>query len=202
MLLLTFLVAIVINFAGYIPLGNINLTTVQISINRGLRQAFYFVLTFALMDILITYILMRFAEWFAQHKSWWLILDYLLIVIFLIMGASSWFTSTHPRKVEYKASDSVRYGILLGIFNPMQIPFWMIAGTYLIFHGWITTEGPGVELFSLGAGVGAFSCLMLFARFARYIQERFSLSAMLINRSIAVIFFSLALIQIGRMILK
>lgn len=196
MLLQTFLVAVVINFLGYIPLGNINLTTIQISVNRGLKQALYFVITFAVMDIIFTYILMRFAEWFAEHESWWQVLDYLLILVFLTLGAVSWYSSTHTKPVKIRSGDSVRYGIILGIFNPMQIPFWMIGGTYLLSHNWITPDGLGLELFSLGAGIGAFSCLVLFARFARKIQTRFALSTRVINRSIAIIFFALAIIHI------
>ncbi len=196
MLLLTFFVAFVINFAGYIPLGNINLTTIQISVNRGIRQAVYFIITFALVDTVSTFILMNFAEWFASHKDWLKLLDYLLIAIFLVLGYSSWHSSGHPKNVEFRRRDSIRYGIILGIFNPMQIPFWMIGGTYLISHRWITTEGPGLQLFSLGAGCGAFGCLYLFARFARYIQDRFALSTKIINRSIAIIFLALAVVHV------
>lgn len=200
MLLLTFLVAFIINFAGYIPLGNINLTTVQLSVNRGMKQTLYFLITFACIDTLSTYILMSFAEWFAGHQNWLRVLDYLLITVFVIMGYLSWYTSTHPKAVKYRKRDSIRYGIILGIFNPMQIPFWMIGGTYLISHHWITTQGPGLELFSLGAGLGAFCCLYLFARFARYIQEKFALSTKIINRSIAVVFFVLAAIHLVKVV--
>lgn len=196
MLLQTFLVAVIINFLGYIPLGNINLTTIQISVNKGLKQALYFIITFAVMDIILTYILMRFAEWFAEHESWWNVLDYLLIMVFLILGTLSWYSSTHTKEVSVRSMDSVRYGIILGIFNPMQIPFWMIGGTYLLSHNWITSDGLGLESFALGAGIGAFSSLFLFARFARYIQARFALSTRVINRSIAIIFYALALIHV------
>jgi threonine/homoserine/homoserine lactone efflux protein len=184
------------NFVGYIPLGNINLTSVQISVNRGMKQALYFVTSFSFVDILSTYILMRFAEWFASHEKWLHFLDWVLIVIFLTMAYTSLNAVEHPKEVQYRRRDSVRYGIILGIFNPMQIPFWMIGGTYLISHNWITTKGWGLGIFAVGAGLGAFLCLYLFAKFAKYIQEKFSLSSRIINRSIAVVFFLLALIHI------
>lgn len=196
MFFLTFLVAVVMNFVGYIPFGNINLTTVQISVNRGIKQAVYFITTFSIVDILCTYALMSFAEWFASHADWLNYLDFVLIAIFLIMGFISWNTAEHPKEVEYRRRDSIRYGVILGIFNPMQIPFWMIGGTYLISENWITTEGWGLEIFSVGAGLGAFLSLYLFARFAKYIQEKFALSAKVINKSIACVFFLLALIHI------
>ena len=196
MILLTFVVAVVINFIGYIPFGNINLTTVQISVNRGIKQALYFIVAFSIVDIFFTYGLMRFAEWFASHEEWLNLLDWVLIAIFMIMAYISWNAADHPKEVTYRKRDSVKYGIVLGIFNPMQIPFWMIGGTYLISNQWITTEGTGLEFFALGAGVGAFLSLYLFARFARYIQNRFALSARVINRSIAVIFIVLGLIHV------
>ncbi len=199
MILLTFLVAVVINFVGYIPFGNINLTTVQISVNRGIKQALYFITTFSIVDILFTYTLMRFAAYFSRHEKWLHLLDWVLIVIFLIMGVASWSSGGNPKKLTYRSRDSVKYGLILGVFNPMQIPFWMIGGTYLISHNWITTAGWGLELFSIGAGLGAFSCLYLFARCAKYIQNRFALSARVINKSIAVIFFILAAIHIVKL---
>jgi threonine/homoserine/homoserine lactone efflux protein len=201
MIFLTFLVAVVINFVGYIPFGNINLTTIQISVNRGIKQAIYFIASFSIVDVLFTYGLMRFAELFASHEDWLSLLDWILVAVFLIMAYISWNTGEHPKSVAFRRRDSVKYGIALGIFNPMQIPFWMIGGTYLITHNWITTEGWGLEFFALGAGLGAFLCLYLFARFAKYIQAKFALSARVINKSIAIVFLILAVIHIIKLAL-
>ena len=38
MILLTFFIGLIANCIGYIPPGNINLTVVQITINRGMKQ--------------------------------------------------------------------------------------------------------------------------------------------------------------------
>jgi threonine/homoserine/homoserine lactone efflux protein len=199
MLILTFLVAIVVNFLGYIPLGNINLTAMQISINKGMKQALIFITTFSIIEGLFTYILMRFAEWFATKKEFLHWLDWILVAVFIIMGILSWIESHRGPKLrddDHTNKDSIRTGILLGVFNPMIIPFWMIGGTYLIAKNWITTATPGLEIFAFGAAIGAFLCLYLFARFALYIQSRFAFSNQMINRSIALVFFALAIFQI------
>ena len=203
MLLLTFIVALVVNFIGFIPLGNINLTTIQISINKGLKQALIFITTFSLVEGIFTYVLMRFAAWFATKQILLFWLDWILVAVFLVMGVISWVQSKKEmvEGIEIRNRDSVRMGIILGIFNPMIIPFWMIGGTYLISHQWITTKGFGLELFALGAGTGAFTCLYLFARFAQYIQNRFAFSSKIINKSIAITFFCLAALQIGKELL-
>nr|MBC7612012.1 LysE family transporter [Pseudopedobacter sp.] len=198
MLLLTFLVAIVVNFVGYIPLGNINLTSMQISINKGMKQALIFITSFAIVEGIFTYVLMRFAEWFATKKEFLHWLGWILVVVFIVMGLLSWIESHKEPKLkddDIRNKDSIRTGIFLGVFNPMIIPFWMIGGTYLIAKNWITTKTPGLELFALGAAIGSFLCLYLFAHFAQYIQNRFSFSNKIINRSIALVFFALAIFQ-------
>ena len=200
MLALTFAVAVVVSFFGYIPPGNINLTAMQISINKNIKQALTFIATFSIFEAIFTYILMRFAAWFAEKKDVLAVLNWALIVVFMVLGTLSWNKGTQdiPKQKEFKKGASIRTGIILGVFNPIQIPFWAIAGTYLIGHNWITTTGFGLQIFALGSGIGAFTCLYLYARFAKFIQEKFSLSSKLINHCIALVFFSLAIISLIR----
>ncbi|ADY50828.1 lysine exporter protein (LysE/YggA) [Pseudopedobacter saltans DSM 12145] len=201
MLLQNLIVAIVVNFIGYLPFGNINLTAIQISSNRGLKQALTFVTTFAIFEAFFTYILLQFAEWFADRKDLIHWLDWVLVVIFLILGMSAWRSGGNQNfkeKEKYSKRDSIRLGIVLGIFNPMQIPFWMIGGTYLISNGWVVADNLGLEVFAVGAAIGAFLALYLFARFALYIKEKFSLSSKAINKTVAVIFFILIFVQLGK----
>ncbi len=200
MLLLTFIVAIVVNFLGYVPLGNINLTSIQISINKGLKQALIFAVSFSIVEAIFTYILMNFAEWFAGQKQLMVWLGWILVMVFITMGFISLIqASKKPKpKEDSRKRDSIRTGIILGIFNPMIIPFWTIGGTYLIANNWITTQGLGLEIFAIGAGLGSFLCLYLFARFAQYIQNKFSFNHQIINKSIAAVFFGLAIFQISK----
>lgn len=202
MLFINLIVAIVVNFLGYLPFGNINLTAVQISVNKGMKQALVFITTFSIFEAFFTYLLMRFAEWFAEKEELIYWLDWVLVFIFVVLGVNSWSNSKSEFKEPetHRKRDSIKAGILLGLFNPMQIPFWMIGGTYLISNEWISTQGLGLEVFGLGAALGAFLALYLFAKFARYIQEKFSLSSKVINKSVAIIFFILVTIQLAKIL--
>ncbi len=194
------MVAVIVNFLGYIPPGNINLTAVSISVNKGFKQALVFAITFSIVEAVFTYFLMRFAQWFAAKEVLIFWLDWLLIIIFVLLGINS-LKSSKKENIPTENSrkrDSIKTGIILGIFNPVQIPFWLIAGSYLIANEWITTKGIGLEIFALGAALGAFCSLYLFARFANYTQNKFSLSKHSINKYIAGMFFLLALIQLFR----
>ena len=199
MYLMTFLVGLAVNFAGYIPFGNVNLTVVQLTINRGLKNAMYFIVTFAIVEFFFTYGIMYFADWFASQTNLLYWLDWVLILVFLVLGIKSWRNTVQEHYVSYSHRESIKYGIILGFFNPMQIPFWMIGGTYLISHNWIADGNGALALFSLGSSIGSFLCLLGFARFSKYLHEKFSFSSRLINRSIAIIFFLLAAYHIIKM---
>mgnify|MGYP003575602539 CR=1 FL=1 len=171
------------------------------SVNRGMKQALVFITTFAIFEAGFTYLLMHFANWFADKQQFLFWLDWVLIFVFLILGINSFRNADKEFKdnEKHRKRDSIRVGIVLGIFNPMQIPFWMIFGTYLISHNWIVAEGWGLEVFALGAAIGAFASLYLFARFAKFLKEKFSLSSRLINRSVGLIFFALIIFQLSKM---
>ncbi|MXV50792.1 LysE family transporter [Pedobacter sp. HMF7647] len=202
MLFLNFLVGLAINFIGYIPLGNINLTVVQLTINRGIRHVMYFIVSFCIIEFFFTYAVMYFADWFSGQKKLIFWLDWILIVILLIMAIITWRSNASEKTADYSKGDSIKYGVILGFVNPMQIPYWTVWGTYLISHEWIVTnEGSGsLAIFSLGAAVGAFLILYLFARFSSYLHEKFEISSKLINHGISIVLVLLALLILAKII--
>ena len=176
MIFLTFFIGLIANFVGYIPPGNINLTLVQITINRGLKQAVQFIIAFSCVEFFFTYFIMNAAKWLSMQVNLDVAIDWVMVILFTIMGAITWRHRNKPPETKYSDHDSIRYGILLGFLNPMQIPFWMITGTYLITHEWIVVGRLDLVIFSIGSAAGAFLCLFLYARFAKYIQSKFALS--------------------------
>lgn len=206
MIFLTLILGIVINALGYIPPGNINLTVAKLAINKGMRQAWYFILAFSVVEVFFTFGMMRFARWISSeveltdnvsHVSVGTYIDLFMITLFVVMGTITWVNRKKIPKT--KAEDnrsrkgSVFYGMLLGVLNPVQIPFWLFFGNYIILHDWIQTDYLSLIIFSLGSGIGSGVALYGYAHFARYIQEKFALSSHIINRSIALFLFALAL---------
>jgi threonine/homoserine/homoserine lactone efflux protein len=192
MFVLTFFVGLIANFIGYIPPGNINLTLTQLTINRGMNQAMRFIIAFSSVEFIFTFFVMHAARWISQQPHISTIIDWVMIVLFSTLGTITWLNRNKPPKAEYSSQESVRYGILLGFLNPMQIPFWMIAGTYVITHNWILAGHVALVIFSLGSAAGAFLCLLAYAKSAVYIQNKFALSTRVINTSIAILFFGFA----------
>jgi len=206
MLLLTLIIGILLNAMGYVPPGNINLTVAQLTINKGMRQALYFILAFSCVEVFFTFGMMRFARWVSSDVNidanisdvrLGTYVDAFMIILFVVMGTITWINRKKVPKT--KAEDnrskkgSVFYGMLLGVLNPVQIPFWLFFGNYVILHEWIKTDYLSLVIFSLGSGMGSALALYGYAHFAKYIQEKFALSSHLINKSIAIFLYVLAL---------
>ena len=192
MIFLTFFLGLFCNFIGYIPPGNINLTLVQIAINRGLKQAMIFIISFSCVEFFFTFFIMHAAKWLSAQVKLDTVIDWVMVALFGVLGIITWLHRKKPPKTTYSKKASIKYGIALGFLNPMQVPFWMITGTYLITHQWILAGGIALVVFSLGSAGGAFLALFLYAEFARYIRSKFDLSTRLINTGIALLFFAFA----------
>ena len=192
MIFLTFFIGLFANFIGYIPPGNINLTLVQITINRGFKQALAFIISFSCVEFFFTYFIMHAAKWLSSQVKLDMVIDWVMVILFGVLGAITWAHRKKPPETSYSEHDSIKYGIVLGFLNPMQVPFWMVTGTYLITHQWILDGKLALVIFSIGSAAGAFLCLFLYARFAKYFQSKFALSTRFINTGIAVLFFSFA----------
>jgi len=199
MILLAFLIGLAANFIGYIPPGNINLTVAQLTINRGIKQAMSFIIAFSIVEFFFTYFIMNAADWLSQQVHLGTVIDWIMVALFSTMGTIAWINRKKPAKAkENSRANSIKYGILLGIINPVQIPFWLIIGSYLIAHTWIQTGWFMLIIFSAGSAIGAFLCLFLYARFARLLKERLDLSTQLINTSIAILLYAFAAYNLGK----
>jgi threonine/homoserine/homoserine lactone efflux protein len=191
MIFLTFFIGLIANFIGYIPPGNINLALVQIAINRGIKQAMQFIIAFSCVEFFFTYFIMNAADWLSHQLNLSTIIDWVMMVLFGTMGVITWIhRKKAPESKKYSEHESIKYGILLGFLNPVQIPFWMITGTYLITHEWIETGKLALIIFSVGSAAGAFLCLFIYARSARYVRDKLDLSNRTINTGIAILFFA------------
>lgn len=204
MLLLEFLIGVALNAMGYIPPGNINLTLARLTINRGMRQAWGFILAFSCVEVFFTFGMMRFARWVSSDvdieaikvggfKLSFLV-DVFMIVLLLVMATLAWKNRDkvhQPKETEESRRGSVIYGLVLGVLNPVQIPFWLFFGNYIILHEWVTTDYLSLVIFSIGSGVGSGLALYAYAYFAKYIQEKFTLSSRIINKGIAIFLYCL-----------
>jgi hypothetical protein len=151
-----------------------------------------FIIAFSCVEFFFTFFIMHAAKWLSAQAKLDVVIDWVMMILFLVLGTITWLNRNKPPETKYSEHASIKYGILLGFINPMQVPFWLITGTYMITHEWILDGNFALVIFSIGSAGGAFLCLFLYARFAQYIQSKFAISTRVINTAIAILFFSFA----------
>src|ERR1700759_276902 len=120
MIFLTFAIGIIANFIGYIPPGNINLSVVQLAINRGIKQALQFIIAFSCVEFFFTYFIMNADDWLSHQLNLNVIIDWIMVVLFATMGTITWLhRKKAPSSGKSSGRDSITYGILLGFLNPV-----------------------------------------------------------------------------------
>ncbi|MBS1532788.1 MAG: LysE family transporter [Bacteroidetes bacterium] len=200
MLFLTFFIGLLVNFVGYVPPGNINLFVVQMAINRGMKEVLKFTIAFSCAELIFTFTMMSGADWLAQQVNLETAIDWIMVLPFGGLGTMIWMHRKKPPSTRKRSpGSSIRYGILLGFVNPMQIPFWMVCGTYLIAHDWIGHDILSLVVLSIGSASGAFLCLFAYAKSATYIKNKLDLSTRAINTGIAILFFAFSAYHIVKL---
>jgi hypothetical protein len=139
-ILIPFLVAFVFSFLGSIPPGTLNLTVLQLGLDKKLDVAW----KFALAATLIEY-----------PYAW-------LALLFEDLITSSPIILNH-------------FKLLLGILNPLALPFWIGITAYVKVQGWVTLTTPlQVQSYLAGVVAGAFVLLVVVAYLAKKAALAFS----------------------------
>src|ERR1700710_3162462 len=111
MIFLTFFIGLIANFIGYIPPGNINLSLVQIAINKGIKQALQFIIAFSCVEFFFTYFIMNAADWLSKQLNLNTIIDWIMMVLFGVMGTITWMRRKKAPETKTNSNrDSIKYG--------------------------------------------------------------------------------------------
>ncbi|MDB5229376.1 MAG: lysine transporter LysE [Chitinophagaceae bacterium] len=196
---------LLISFLGQLPLGNMNISSTQLAVQEGYRQAW----KFALGIVLIELIYLRFAltgmDWIVKHKLLFVVMGWLTVVLFLSLGIAS-FISARVEKETNKGlilqSKLNRFwlGVTMSAVNPVQIPFWFIWSSYLIEHKILHPVEWEYNTFTIGAGLGTLLGEALYIHGGKWLIHKLKASNKIINYIMAGIFVLTALIQLYKMI--
>ena len=163
-----FFMGVLFSFLGSIPPGTLNLSILQLGLERKLRAAFRFTLAVGVVEYPYTWIGVQFQYWITSSP---LVVDNFKLITALVMisiGIFNLWSAERPTSFSVKFSESgFRRGLILSILNPMAIPFWMVMTAYLKAQGWIDlSSNIRLHLYIAGTSVGAILLLLSFALLA------------------------------------
>lgn len=164
-----FLMGFIFSFIGSIPPGSLNLTVLQLSLEKKISIALRFALAVSIIEYPYTWIGVHFQYLISSSP---VVVENFQLIAAIVMTAlgiyNLWPTRT-ATGFEKKFNESgFRRGIVLSILNPMAIPYWMGFTAYLKAQGWIDLATPGLlHSYVLGTAIGAMALLTLLVFFAQ-----------------------------------
>lgn len=172
MILQVFLISGLISFFGTIPPATINVTVLQLALKDRAKQAIALALGAALIDSIYAGLSVKIAAYLEQHLAFSNFFFLIAALVLLALGAISWSGKIKPevKALEKQSKIGLGQGLLLGLFNPLAMPFWLGWISVLQMNGWIEVAGYNYWAFILGAFAGEVSLLMIVIR----VGERFT----------------------------
>jgi threonine/homoserine/homoserine lactone efflux protein len=204
--LYTFFIGWLVSFLGQLPLGTLSITSTQIAVQENFANAWKYAIGVALVEIVYLRLTLSGVNWIVQHQLFFIILGWLTVIVFFVLGAASIFSARKQDEKEKKAllldNDLHRFflGLSMSALNPAQIPFWFIWSSYLLNAKLLHSDNTAFNLFTAGCGMGTISGLALYMYGGNWLITKMNTSNRTLNFVMGIIFFIAAIAQLYRMI--
>lgn len=169
-----FLISFVFSFIGSVPPGTLNLTIIQLGLENRMAVALRFAFAASLVEYPYAWIAVKFERLITASPVITANLHLIAAVVMIVFGTISlWQSSKKPSNVQARFQNSgFRKGFLLGILNPLALPYWIAITAYLKSQGWIDLSSTlELHAYFFGVFAGAFLLLVLFAYLAQKVMS-------------------------------
>jgi len=176
-----FIVAFAFSFIGSIPPGTINLTILQLGLEKKIATAWKFAFAASLMEYPYAWIAVKFANLILSNPAIVKNMHLISGLVMIGLGAANLYTATRTTSLAVRFSNSgFRKGIVLGILNPLAIPYWIAMTAYFKTQQWIDLSSDlNLHSYLLGVFLGAFLILVVIAYLANRLADIFTHSKLL-----------------------
>jgi threonine/homoserine/homoserine lactone efflux protein len=201
-LVITFAIAFTLSFVGTIPPGTISLTIVQFGLRHQINAAWRMAIAAAIIEYPYAWIAVQFQDFATRSldytRNFHLVSGCVMIMLGMLVLWSSSRPSNFSRRFE---ASGFRRGVMLGLLNPLAIPFWMAMTAYLKSHGWIELrDNYELHAYLLGISSGTIVLLMLLAYLAKLVVSHFQADGPL-QKTPGVVLILLGIYSLGEYIL-
>jgi threonine/homoserine/homoserine lactone efflux protein len=164
-----FLMGFFFSFIGSIPPGTLNITVLQLGLDRNISVALRFSLAVAIIEYPYAWIGVQFEYYISSSPMVLENFQLIAALVMTILGITNLIPTKKPVGLAKRFHESgFRRGIILSILNPMAIPYWMGFTAYLKVQGWIDLSTTGLlHSYVFGTAVGALALLTLLVFFAQ-----------------------------------
>jgi threonine/homoserine/homoserine lactone efflux protein len=191
-----FFIGFIVSFLGSLPVGTVNLAVIQTTVNSNFRAGFYFSLGATLVELIYSAIAIKFIAYLLDNRSVEVFIQIVSIPVFIVLAILYLRKEESTAATEIKGRKSFYNGLFVGLINPLQIPFWIAYGSYLISNNWIQNSDYLINVFIVGISAGTLLVLTLIAFLSKRLVSSFELKTKLVNRIIGGVLIVLAVYQL------
>lgn len=146
-----------ISALGTLPLGAINIAAMQVSISEGIKQAVFFSVGAALVEVAYVRVSLVGINWIRHRATLLRYMDWLAFGIVAALAISSFFAaadpSGHGKNIILNANvHPFILGLGMSAVNPMQLPFWFGWSTVLFGKGILKDNHTYYNWYIVGIG--------------------------------------------------
>ncbi|MBT1706014.1 LysE family translocator [Chryseosolibacter indicus] len=173
--LLSFLLAFFFSFVGSIPPGTLNLTIIQLGLENRVDVAWRFAFAAALVEYPYAWLAVKFEALISSSPVITNNIELIASIVMILLGVFNlWSPKKRSGVVEGFDKSGFKRGIVLGMLNPLALPFWVAITTYLKGLQWIDLSSHlEIHSYLFGVSLGAFILLIVLAALAKRIATRF-----------------------------
>jgi len=201
------LIGFIISFLGQLPLGNMNLTATQLSVQENLRNAWKYGLGIVLVEIIYLRLALTGMDWVVEHKVLFTIMGWLAVIVFVVLGILAFVmarkqTSAKKGLLLNNKMNRFLLGIVVSGLNPAQIPFWFLWSTQLLNSKVLQPTTSQFNLFTAGAGLGSLAGLAVYIHGGKWMITKLKTSNKGLNIFMGIVFILAGLFQLYNMLFK
>jgi len=193
-----------VSFLGSLPLGTMNVTITQISVQTGIQDGFAFAFGSMLIEVAIVRIALITMKWITEQRKIFRLLEYLTTSVILLLSITSFIAA-------YKMSGFVSplpiesltpfwSGAFLSLTNPLHIPFWLGWTTVLVNKNIVQPNRVDYNWYVTGIGLGTLLGFAVFIYAGNFLVMTIERHESFLNCVIGIVLLITAIVQIKKMI--
>lgn len=193
-----------VSFLGSLPLGTMNVTVTQISIQTGIRDGFAFAWGSMVIEVIIVRLALITMKWITEQHKVFRFFEYITVAVILFLSIASFVAaykmSGFASPLPIASLSPFWWGAFLSLTNPLHIPFWIGWTTILMNKDILRPDPVEYNWYVVGIGLGTLLGFALFIYGGNFLVTIIHQHATMLNCVIGAVLFITAIIQIRKMI--
>jgi threonine/homoserine/homoserine lactone efflux protein len=190
----------VISFLGSLPLGVLNVTATQLSVENSVSTAFVFATGAMIIELVYVLITLRAMDWVSKHIKLFRLFEWITAILILALSVNSLIAAINMQKISSiipaEATHAFFSGMLLSSLNPLHFIFWFGWSTILIEKNILHTNRHHYNFYTIGIGFGTLAGFAVFIYGGNYIIHQLLFNQTLINWIIGIVLLTTAMVQV------